>query len=203
MGKMRSAGKLFVILFVALTGVFIGGEGEWLVILPAAVIHELGHYFAARLCGVKIKRLRGDLLGMRMDMEGIISYRKECFIALCGPLSNFLTAGIVGGLNRAGMIPTSRPLMMFIYASLGLGGVNLIPVGTMDGGRLLTAAISGLISPTAAQVCVKVTTALCLGALWLLSGYALLRGAPVLAMFVFCFTLILRFAAPDGRKREI
>lgn len=202
MGNASAAWKLWLTLLLVSVAVFIGGEEEWLAIIPGVIIHELGHYTAARLCGVRTGKLRADFWGLRMDMTGMISYGKECLIALFGPLSNFLTAGMVGCLMVGGILPPSEPLSLFVYASLGLGTVNLLPVDTMDGGRILSAGISILCSPAVARSCVRATTALCLGILWLLSAYALLKGAPVLSLFLFCFTLILRFSLPRSMTHK-
>jgi stage IV sporulation protein FB len=135
-----------------------------------------------------VKGFRFSFLGARMGLEGLLPYGKEFFIALGGPLVNFLCAGVTWlcpwGKTDGGML--------FFYASLGLGLLNMLPVGTLDGGRMLSAALSRLFSPEAAARCVGVTTALCLGSLWILTVYGLLRGAPVVSLSVFFLYLLLR-----------
>lgn len=192
-------------LLLLLIGLSIvtGQEREWLYILPAALLHEGGHYLAALTCGAKVKGLRMDLLGARMEVDGLLSYGKELFIAAGGPLVNFVTAALAYLLVSRGLLPDGEGAALFIWASVGLGVLNLLPVGTMDGGRILSAALSGLFSPRAARRCLDVTTMLCLGALWCLAAYALLRGAPLASTFAFTLALLVRYAAPDGNKREI
>ncbi len=204
MNQKVSLGKgMWLFAFFVLLGLVTGRETEWLVILPAALLHESGHYLMARLCGVRVLGIRLGLLGARMEMDGLLSYGREFLIALGGPLVNVVCALLVWVMMEHGPLSVTKAWALFMYASVGLGALNLLPVGTMDGGRMLTALISRWISPRTADACVKVTTMLCLGCLWLLSAYALLRGAPMMSVFVFCITLLLRYASPDGKSREV
>lgn len=201
--KITVGGSMWLYVMVLAVGLILRRETEWLAILPAALLHEGGHYLAARLCGVRIRSIRLELLGGRMEMEGLLSYGKEFIIALGGPLVNFLCAGAIGAATRWELLPACEPLSFFTAASWGLGLLNLLPIGTMDGGRMLSAAISRLFSPEAARICLTATTTACLGLLWLTAAYALLRGAPVISAFVFVLILLLRYASPDGQRREI
>ena len=204
MTQKVSLGKgMWLLASFVLLGLTVGRETEWLVVLPAALLHETGHYLAARLCGVRVSGLRLGLLGARMELDGLLSYGREFWIALGGPLVNAVCALGVWGMVRCGLLHATKAWTLFAYASVGLGGLNLLPVGTMDGGRMLAALISRWISPRAAEACLQATTVLCLGGLWLLSAYALLRGAPMMSAFVFCIILLLRYASPDGRQREV
>ena len=197
--------RMEVLLLFLLVGLCLitGREREWLYILPAALIHEGGHYLAALVCGVHVKGIRLDLLGARMEISGLLSYGREFFVAMGGPLMNLLSVAVTHFLMKTGVIPFGNGGTLFMYASAGLGLLNLLPVGTMDGGRMLTSAIAGIFSPECARICLGITTMLCLFGLWSLSAYALLRGAPLLSVFVFSFSLILRYASPDGVRREV
>ncbi len=181
-------------LFLLMTAwVLLRRDVEWMAVLGAAALHEGGHLLSARLCGVRVKGFRVGVLGARMALEGLLPYGKEFFIAAGGPLVNLLCAGGIW-LGCGGSLTEGWSL--FFYASLGLGLLNLLPVGTMDGGRMLTAALSRFFSSSVAERCVGVTTALCLGGLWMLTVYGLLRGAPVVSLSVFFLFLLLRSRMP-------
>ncbi len=185
----RLESKGMGLLFLMTVWVIWRGDREWIAVLGAAALHEGGHLLAARLCGVRVKGFRFGILGARMALDGLLPYGKEFFIAAGGPLINLLCAGGMwlesgGGFTEGGEL--------FFYASLGLGLLNLIPVSTMDGGHMLSAAVSRFFSPSAGVKCIGVTTALCLGGLWLLTVYGLLRGAPMVFLSLFFLFLLLR-----------
>lgn len=162
----------------------------WLTVGGAAALHELGHLAAARWAGAEVRGLRLDLFGARMELGGLISYSREAAIALGGPAANLLTAAAALPLwrMRGGR---EDALLLFWTASLILCAVNLLPVRTLDGGRVLYCAAARLLGVEAAEAAVGVTTALCLGGLWLWAAYALLRSAQLLSLFVFSLCLLL------------
>ena len=126
-----------------------------------------------------------------------MSYGQEFFIALGGPIANFLSAAVTFGVFGEEALSGAGAAGVFFAASVALGGFNLLPVGTMDGGRMLTAVLAGLFHPHLAYGCVKVTTALFLICLWLFSTYALLMGEGMLSLFVFSLCLLVRLLSPD------
>lgn len=88
----------------------------------AAVIHEMCHYFAVRLCGGEIYRITIGLGGAEMQCSPMS--RRKCFFAvLAGPLG--------------GMIPVLFAQWM-PYVALcccALSAYNLLPLLHLDGGR--------------------------------------------------------------------
>lgn len=93
----------------------------------AAVAHELGHWLAIRLCGGRVSRLQLSAVGAQMQVVGVLSYPAELCCALAGPAVNLLlgyAAAQVGWLVFAGM-------------NLAQGLFNLLPIGVLDGGRIL------------------------------------------------------------------
>lgn len=163
----------------------------WLTVGIAAALHELGHLAAARWAGVEVRGLRLDLFGARMELGGLISYGREAAIALGGPAANLATAAATLPLWRMRGGGEDALLLLWV-SSLILCAVNLLPVRTLDGGRVLYCAAARLLGAEAAETAVGVTTALCLGGLWLLATYALLRSAQLLSLFVFSLCLLLR-----------
>lgn len=158
----------------------------------AALCHEGGHLLAARLCGVGIRAVTLDLFGARIHLEGLLSYGQEFFVACAGPAVNFLTAAAGLPLWLSGAGSWHGFLALFLLASLGLGTVNLLPVGTLDGGRMLFCLLATLWGDEVARRVLSVTTATVLVLLWLAAVYALLRAGSMLSLFVFSLCLLLR-----------
>ncbi len=168
----------------------------------AALIHELGHLAAAVACGVRIAGMRLDLFGARLELPGLLSYRQELLVALGGPAANLLTATVLFrawtacGCPVCGASPSlsgwALVLGVLLPASLGLCAVNLLPVATLDGGRILSCLLSLTLGADAARRVLRLLSLFLLSLLWLLSVYALLRAGQFLSLFVFSFSLLVR-----------
>ncbi len=172
-------------------------------VAAAAVLHECGHIGAARLSGTPLRALCIDLFGARLHLGGLMSYQQELWVAAAGPLANLISAAAV-------LLPRIRDLpavpeaigegkLLFPVASLGLAAVNLLPVRSLDGGRMLYCALAHTCGERAATVTLSITTALAVASLWLISAYALLRAGEMLSLFVFSLCLLWRMictAAP-------
>ncbi len=167
-------------------------------VAAAILLHELGHVIAARLCGVRLGELRISLFGARLGLSGVLSYRRECFIAAAGPAVNLLSAAVIllpairRGENLAENLAEENAAAVFALASLGLAAINLLPVRSLDGGRMLHCLVASTLGVRAADAAVTVGTALCLGGMWCFSVYALLRVGEMLSLFAFSFCLLLR-----------
>ena len=166
----------------------------------AALIHELGHLAAAVACGVRITGMRLDLFGARLELPGLLSYRQELLVG--GPAANLLTATVLFrawtacGCPVCGASPSlsgwALVLGVLLPASLGLCAVNLLPVATLDGGRILSCLLSLTLGADAARRVLRLLSLFLLSLLWLLSVYALLRAGQFLSLFVFSFSLLVR-----------
>ena len=104
----------------------------------SCVLHELGHLAVLSVLEIPVKGIRITAVGAEICVQGGVSYWGELLAVLAGPMVNFLLAGICcripGGAILAGV-------------NLVLGGFNLLPVGSLDGGR----ALSCLLALTAGQ----------------------------------------------------
>lgn len=160
-----------------------------LTVLGAILLHECGHLAAAWGVGVRVRGLRLDLLGARLELDGLLSYGQELFVAAAGPLASLLGAVLACPLWAA---RGWEDIGLFASVSMVLAGVNLLPIGTLDGGRMLSCAVASLWGEgTSRRVCRAATGALAV-ALWLLAAYALLRAGEMLSLFVFAVCLLLR-----------
>jgi len=165
------------------------------IVLGAALLHEVGHLVAAWGVGVRVRGIRLDLLGARMELGGLLSYGQELFIAAAGPLAGFLGAALAYPLWAKGGMEGAA---LFSSASAVLSTVNLLPVGTLDGGRMMTCAVSGLWGERAGRVASQITTMVFAVALWMVAAYALLRAGQMLSLFVFAACLLGRVGTKEG-----
>ena len=127
-----------------LLGIFIWA----FVILVSIIVHELGHALMARFFG---KPARIDLVafgGVTSYPSQGLSYVKQFFIVLNGPLFGFLL--FLGSLyltrfaffqNSALLLETLR---VSIFVNLFWTLVNLLPILPLDGGQLLRVFLEGI-----------------------------------------------------------
>ncbi len=108
---------------------FFDESGFVALALPAAAFHELGHFLAMKMGGMRLRSLRLGLFGVEMDYWGNLSGGWGAAALAAGPLAGLIYFALC---------------MMFPYEycrlsgemSLALTCFNLIPVLPLDGGRL-------------------------------------------------------------------
>ena len=169
----------------------------------AVCLHEAGHILFAYLLHVRISRIEISMLGARMKVNGTaLSYKKEFMLALGGPL-----AGALGFLFcfpialRYSALPFfCEGLLPFSVISLALSVFNLIPIDTLDGGRMLRCAISHIFSCETADTVMKICTFFALILLWSFSVYLMLRTVTGVTLFVFSAILFINHFI-SGRKK--
>ncbi len=151
---------LLLLAFVVITGLYFGSLGTIvyiIMIFSLVLLHELSHSLVARHYGVKISRI------ILLPIGGVASMgempkepKKEFFIAIAGPLLNFILAFIgvliviVMGLeNRIfpffefNISDPSDIIVLFFKVNLILGVFNLfVPALPMDGGRVFRSILS-------------------------------------------------------------
>lgn len=161
-------------------------------LLLAAAIHECGHLLAARLLHIPISSLRISILGARLQLsDPLLSYRREWLLCAAGPLFSLLFFAIARCL---GSVLLHFPFFEEAGAiSAALGIVNLLPIGWLDGGRMFRASCYQILSPGIARGLLRTVSFLCFLLLWMISVYLLLRVGNSLSLFIFSFSLFLRF----------
>lgn len=121
--------------------------------LTGVLFHEAGHLLAARLLGVRVSGISLQASGAVIETEHM-DYRKELLTALAGPAASFLAA-LAGRYFSGG----------FSAVSFLLGGINLLPIYPMDGGRILRGCLLLLLPMEAALKAVRVITYVVCGGL--------------------------------------
>ena len=163
-----------------------------LLALLAAAVHETGHILAARILKIKLELFSLDLLGARLTTSGrLCSYGDEALLCAAGPLANALT-----GLLALAFIPyvgeLREYLLFFAAASLSLGFLNLLPIRSFDGGRILHCLLCRTVSQRIAETVITSLSFVCCFALWCFSVYLMLRAGASLSLFFFSVSLFAR-----------
>ena len=207
--------------WLLLIGIFLSeNRAAGLICLICALIHELGHIFAAKLLKIKLKKLTLGFAGARIypDDEGM-SYKKEFFLCAGGPIANLCFAVIAitvalayqkSTLLSADEVMTQALLILdgqggeFIsvlylcaVVSLLQAAVNLLFVDGLDGGRMLVALISQFGSAQTAYRAEKICTAFSAVCLWLVSVYLLLRTGSGIGIFVSAGCMFVKMCDQD------
>ena len=188
---VQIAPTLLILVLLMLAG---DRDGVLLLTLAAAGVHECGHLLAARLLRIRFRGMRLDFLGARLDIAGqMLSFGEEWLLAAAGPIISLLAA-LLGALFWS----ASPAAQIFSCASLVLGLVNLLPIRSFDGGRMLECSLSAVLGPHHTRIVMRGTSLVFLFLLWLLAVYFLLRAGDGLSLFCFSLGLFLRFF--DGEE---
>ena len=169
-----------------------------LALLLAATVHECGHLLAARLLGISVLSMHVSVFGAHLQLsDPLISYKNEWLLCAAGPLFSGLLALVC--LTCSSLLPQLPLLTSLGEISIVLGTVNLLPVGWLDGGRMLHAICYQLFTPIVARAIVQSVSFFFFLALWMSSVYLILRAGHSLSLFVFSFSLFLRFFQPKPK----
>lgn len=104
----------------------------------AAMVHELSHYLALRLCGAQVESVRIGGRGAAIMTESL-SAGKEALCAVAGPLGGFLLVFL------APVFPEMA------VCALAQSAFNLLPIYPLDGGRIRNTLASLLLAPQMAR----------------------------------------------------
>lgn len=122
---------------------FVISVGFWFLLtqsLPMALgililifIHEMGHFYAARLKGLEVSWPVFTPLGAMVRFNSPATAREEAFVAYAGPL--------VGGIASLVVLALGPILGSGLLLQLGIWGVvinllNLVPLEPLDGGKI-------------------------------------------------------------------
>lgn len=119
----------------------LGGIRTVLPFLLSAALHEVGHLLALRLLGIPVYglELRASGAVIRAELQGLLW---ESWAILAGPVVNLLLAGAFFRL---------WPLLSFF--SFSMGCCNLLPIRSLDGGRLCSLLLPRLFGPVGSVLC--------------------------------------------------
>lgn len=140
-------GIYIVALFHLISGIDLTIAVLITLLFVTVVIHELTHSYVAKSYGVEIERIvLLPIGGISVMKELPKDPRQELRIAVVGPLSNLVIAGVFYPifLIFGSSVPSSINFLLyyFILLNLLLGLFNLLPAFPMDGGRVLRAFLA-------------------------------------------------------------
>lgn len=136
---------LFAVLFYFTRQIEI-----YAILMIFALLHETGHLICGILLGLKPKSLKIMPLGVCVEFKVLCddyNYKiknanilaiKQMIIAIAGPFTNVIIAGICILLKRYINIPLYNEI---IYSNLLIAIFNLIPIYPLDGARILKSLI--------------------------------------------------------------
>ncbi len=154
----------------------------------ASIMHETGHIIAAVILSLPIKSVAFLPFGIRLELKcdlEIISTKKKLTLLFAGPFLNLFCFAVFYYFGRQ--------ISFAAVAHLAVGAFNLMPISTLDGGRILKELLSLKVNEiTAEKICDIMSiflsgVMLVLGTLLLVySGYnvSLLFTAIYLAIFI-------------------
>ena len=137
MRKLRLEASPGAAFLAAALFFFLRGR-ELLALLPAILVHELGHVAAILALGLRLRGFRAEAGGFRLDYAGDTSPLGHALIAAAGPAAGLLYAFLVSFLWRK----TGQDwLCLSAGVSLLLSFFNLLPAPPLDGGRVLSSLL--------------------------------------------------------------
>jgi len=96
--------------------------------LLACFLHEMGHLFTIAHLNGTIRSIRVTASGAQMELSHPLGYKQELLAALAGPAVNLALSAVFAQWEWG---------YLFSGLNLALACLNLIPVGNLDGGRIL------------------------------------------------------------------
>lgn len=131
----------------------LGETERWLVAIGASVglfasvaFHELGHSWVALRYGIGVESITLWILGGLASLSEMPrEWEREFWIAIAGPASSFLLAGLC--LVALAVVPGDVTVVVFVLGFLVVMNVvlavfNMLPAFPMDGGRILRALLA-------------------------------------------------------------
>ena len=137
-GKLATTGSTMLLSLVVYATIW-----GWLYaagFIALLFAHEMGHFVAARQCGLKVGAPTFiPFVGAWIILKDQpVDVRTEAYVAMAGPLVGTVSAVAV---YLWGRWTGSTVLLAIAYAGLFLNLFNLLPISPLDGGRI-TAIIS-------------------------------------------------------------
>lgn len=138
MAKLKISFNPIFIIFAFIV-IYFDWLNAFLVYVGVLLLHELAHYFAAKLLGYKLNKIVFMPYGAGLSgQSNIFEPKHEIIIALAGPLLNIFLVLCCVALWWVEPI-TYAYSYLFMEANLVLGVFNLLPIFPLDGGRVVVA----------------------------------------------------------------
>ncbi len=161
--------------------------------LAAAAIHEGGHLLAAKALKIELHSLSLNPIGATIHTRGaLISYKKEWLLCFAGPCANLLSCGIAYILNDNSEAAYGTAAFNFFAVSFMLAILNLLPIESFDGGRMMYCTIGNFFGPRVGFAVLRACSIISVCGLWMLSVYLLMRWGTSMSLLVFSSSVFCR-----------
>lgn len=158
--------------------------------LLAAVIHELGHFFAMVWLDDAPARLTMGVFGIRVERNpgARLSYPELCVVSLAGPLANVVGCAVCWATNAHAAALIHGVLAFF----------HLLPVTSLDGGEALYSLLCCRYEETRAERILFVCSAVVVFPLAVLGFWMLIASGYNFTLLFLSGYLILRMFLRAG-----
>lgn len=165
-------------------------------VISSVLVHELSHLAAAKMHRGSVESVSITAFGIALGFSPPKTYGEEIFTAAAGPAASFLFAAL--GHARGGAF--GREVFVF---SLFLGLMNLIPLASFDGSRIVTATLAMLFGEYAAQKASAALSYFFLFLAWVVSVYILFYSGVNFALLIFCaYIFVFTVIKKDCNSRD-
>jgi Zn-dependent protease len=170
-------------------------QGIWAVVLVASILlHELGHALVAKATRMRGVEITISSLGGLCTYKGEFTPGKQFLIAVAGPTTTFLLAGLGWACLHFSLFTTDAGIAVawaLLVVNLLLGIFNAMPLFPLDGGRATYAAASMVAGPAQARA---ITLTLSVVAALAASAAILYFQQPLINLVLIGFLLFNGFA---------
>lgn len=130
----------------------------YLCAFASILVHEYGHVFVARLHGIDCRKITLHGLGGLAHLDSAPSRpRDEFLIAVAGPMTSILLAGLLWGASSMPLSPGFQDfLQTLVFVNAMIAAFNMIPAYPLDGGQMLHAVLRVFFSPAASATAASV-----------------------------------------------
>ncbi|MBO5374708.1 MAG: site-2 protease family protein [Clostridia bacterium] len=151
------------------------------------LIHESGHLIFAKINGVGMNKLKIGSFRLSLSYDcSMVSYGKELLVCAGGIIFN-LAFFLVFNFFKS----KSEGISFFAFCNLSLALMNLYPISTLDGGRILKCLSMLLFNAKRAEQICRVCSFFFAFILWLCAVYLqLVFDSNVSLFFISVFLLV-------------
>lgn len=143
MGKVKIKFHPLFVLYVFLC-IYFGWCNNVFCYVVAVVLHEYGHYFETRKLGYETRGMLFTIYGASLNTNNAYKIKDDIKISLAGPIVNL---GLIMLCICLWWIVPSTYIFTydFVISNVVIMIFNLIPMYSLDGGRVVVALISNKI----------------------------------------------------------